>query len=109
MPQGTVIAVKPSLTSHATSDYDWVESLRSFIQDNTGQELDIGVIEICDTEGDSELTADEKMLFIIPKGEFPSGIENGSCKEPNATKVKFLYKKHPFKYIDKIISKEDKE
>ncbi|MFD2999438.1 hypothetical protein ACFS7Z_03620 [Pontibacter toksunensis] len=111
MPQGTVVAIKPSFDTIAPTnmptELEWLKALQTFIQENTGEALDIGVVEICDIEGDTELEAGKKMLFILPKGEYPSGIAEGNCDSSSSTRVKFFYEKKPFRYINKIHIKKD--
>lgn len=98
MPRGVVIAVTPDkLFSDAC-----LKELKSFIKESTGEDFDIGVIEVCDKEGDSGIEDGQKLLFIIPTGQMPSEIGKGNCDDPKATKVKFEYEEKPFKYVDNI-------
>lgn len=99
MPQGVVIAVKPSLLT----DYEWIEPLVAFLRDNNRVNLKIGVVETCDTEGDASLTEGQKLMFIMPVRDYPTGIETGTdCNTKGATKVKFKTKHDPFTYIYEI-------
>ena len=107
MPQGTVVPVGPI----KMIDRDCLDALLEFIKENTKQDLKIGLIEICDKEGDEQLSAGELVLYIIPSANFPE-VVMGRCNgeglsENKPTKVKFTVVAKPFKYINAIEVKQE--
>lgn len=100
MPQGVVIAVQPSLYS----DYDWILKFVNFLKDNNGGEYKIGVIETCatDKEDGDIIRENERLLFIIPAAEFPDVAPGDSCTDPKGDRVRFFYRREPFKHIYRI-------